>query len=72
MKKIQEQVILTLYMYWSTSSRFLTPELRGTGLKDRTAERACFHTFTCLTMVEGDSEDHQSPEEDNMEICWIS
>lgn len=50
-------------------SKFLTPELRGTGFKDRRTETACFHTFTYLPMVEVDSEDNQSPEEENM-VIW--
>lgn len=66
--QVTTDTALTLYMYWRTRSKFLTLELRGTGLQDRNTERAFFHTLTYLTMVEDDSEDHQSPEEDTMEI----
>lgn len=60
-------VPLTLYICWRTWSRFFTPEV--TSESARIAERACFHTFTYLAIVEDGSEDHQSPEKDNMEIC---
>lgn len=67
------QMLLTLYICWRTCSRLLIPELtvelREIGPKDRITERACFQTLTYLTIVEGVSEDHQSTEEDSMEIC---
>lgn len=55
-------------MHWRTRSRFLTPELRGTGSKVKIAESACFHTLINLAMLEGDSEDHQFPEEDHKNV----
>lgn len=54
-------LILTSNRFWRISRIHLN-EQRETG-----HERAVFHTFTCLTIVEGNSEYHQSPGQDSID-----